>query len=193
MAARDEVLAAAARFTELAAEVVAEAVRGRFHALLAGAAVPEPTRRALRAAGEGALSRGVAAMRERLADPDVWLSPMTLREAPPAEGVGSDLGPSWLARVLARRRRALPGPGRLDDPANRIWIALSLVARALDPLLGELGLEAAPAPGLGGRYRLHPTTLRQLDPRGRLARAWREYRAAYARFVDLVGEGGSGG
>lgn len=194
MAARDEVLAAAARFTEVAVEVVPEAIRGRFHALVAGADVPEPTRRAIREAGERALSRGVAAMRERLADPDVWLSPMTLREEPPPREQGwSDLVPSWLAHLLTPRGRERPGPERLDDPANRIWIALSLVARALDPLLGELGLEPSPAPGLGGRYHLHPATLRQLDPHARLARAWREYRTAYARFADLVGEEGSGG
>lgn len=187
MAARDEVLAAAGRFTEAAEEVVADAVRRRFEALVAGSGVAEPARRAIREAGERALARGVAAMRQRLADPDVWLSPMTLPEEPPPREQGwSELVPEWLARLLTPRRRRRTGPEALDDPANRIWIALSLVARALDPVLEELGVEPAPAPALGGRYGLHPATLRQLDPRGRLARRWAEYRVAYGRFADLV-------
>ncbi len=185
--ARDEVLEAAARFAEVAEPAIAEAVRRRFEAVLAGAEVDEATRRAIRATGERALRRGVAAMRERLADPELWLSPMTLREEPPPREQGwSDLVPEWLARLLTPSPPSRPRPDRLDDPSNRIWIALALVARALDPVLEELGLEPEPAPSLGGRYRLHPRTVRELDPTGRVARRWAAYRAAYGRFADLV-------
>ncbi len=181
-------LAVAERFSRTALEVVPRAVRGRLEALVAQARLPEGEAAALLAAAERALQRGVAAAAERLADPDLWLEPLVLPGGQPAREDGwSPLVPSWLARVLGPRGRPAARPERLDDPANRVWIALSLVARALDPVLEEFGLAPAPAPGLGGRHRLHPETARLLDPSGRLSRLWAEYREAYARFVELAG------
>lgn len=188
LAARAAVLAVAERFSRAAAEIVPGAVRGRLEAVVAGAGLPEPARRALRDAAEHALERGVAAMAERLADPGLWLEPLVLREGPaPREEGWSPLVPAWLARLLAPRGRTAPRPERLDDPGNRVWIALGLVARSLDPVLEEFGLAAQPAPGVGGRYRLHPETATRLDPSGRLLRLWAEYRRAHARFVELAG------
>jgi hypothetical protein len=186
LAARAAVLAAAERFSRAAVEVVPRAVRGRLEALVAGSGLSGADASALRVAAERALQRGVAAMAERLADPGVWLEPLVLPEGGgPREEGWSPLVPAWLARVLAPRRRTAPRPERLDDPGNRVWLALGLVARALDPVLEEFGLAPAPAPGVGGRYRLHPASARLLDPSGRLSRLWAEYRAAYGRFAEL--------
>lgn len=186
LAARARMLVVAERFSRIAVEVVPRAVRRRLEALVGEAGLPETEAAALLAAATRALERGVAAAAERLADPDLWLEPLVLPEGGAREDGWSPLVPSWLARLLAPRGRPDPRPGRLDDPTNRVWIALGLVARALDPVLEEFGLAPAPAPGLGGRYRLHPETARLLDPSGRLSRLWGEYRAAYARFVELA-------
>lgn len=188
LAARARVLAVAERFSRTAVEVVPLAVRHRLEALVAEAGLPEAEASALLAAATRALERGAAAAAERLADPDLWLEPLVLPGGGGAREDGwSPLVPPWLARLLAPRGRPDPRPGRLDDPRNRVWIALGLVARALDPVLEEFGLAPAPAPGVGGRYRLHPETARLLDPSGRLSGLWAEYRVAYARFAELAG------
>lgn len=188
LAAREAVLAAAERFSRTATELVPRAVRSRLEALVAEAGLPEAQTSALLAAADRALERGVAAVADRLADPDLWLEPLVLPAGRSEREEGwSPSVPAWLARVLAPRRRASARPERLDDPANRVWIALGLVARALDPVLQEFGLTGAPAPAVGGRYRLHPETARLLDPSGRLSRLWAEYREAYARFAELSG------
>jgi hypothetical protein len=186
LAARAAVLDVAERFSRTAVEVVPGAVRGRLEALVADAGLSAADAAALRTAAERAIQRGVAAMAERLADPGVWLDPLVLPEGRgPREDGWSPLVPHWLARLLAPRARVAPRPERLDDPGNRVWIALSLVARALDPVLEEFGLAPTLVPGIGGRYRLHPGSAWLLDPSGRLSRLWGEYRTAYGRFAEL--------
>jgi hypothetical protein len=79
-----------------------------------------------------------------------------------------------------------PRLGELDDPSNRIWVAISSAARALDPVLQEFGLPPSSTPDLGGgHYGLQPRTLAQLDPTGTLARLWRRYALVYRRYAAL--------
>jgi len=168
LGARRAVLEVAARFTSLAGPILTETLDARLNALLASM---EPDLGAdvlttLPRAAESAIRTSVRATIDRLEDPDVWLSPHTRLE--PTHRGGWTLG-------------------ALDDPSNRVWIALTGAARGLDPLLEEFGLPAPPRPGRGGgRFGLQPRTLPQLDPSARLARLWREYRSAYERYRGLL-------
>jgi hypothetical protein len=82
--------------------------------------------------------------------------------------------------------------GELDDPSNRIWVAVSSAARALDPVLAEFGLQPSSAPDLGGgHYGIQPKTAAQLDPTGGLVRLWKRYVLAYRRYAALEAELGS--
>jgi hypothetical protein len=166
--ARAAVLEIAGRFTHAARPILAEALTARLGALVeaSGADLPGGIRETLPRAAEHAIRVGVDASIERLRDPDVWLSPHTTLEP-------THVG----ARAL----------GALDDPSNRVWIALLGAARVVDPLLAEFGLRRASGPDLGGgHFGLQPRSLPQLDPSGRLARLWREYRPAYGRYARLL-------
>jgi hypothetical protein len=146
-------------------------------------------REAFRAAADRAIDLGVGTSLRRLEDPDVWLSPLV------APGFGSDAEvgwdasfPSWVHGLIRRLspRRSWPRVESLDDPGNRIWLALVASARPLDPVLEEFGLEPSSVPSLGGgRYGLQPKTTEQLDPTGELSRLWGRYRLAHQRFVAL--------
>lgn len=165
--ARTEVLAAAREFTRAAGPIVAAALGRRVRALLETdrrARLSPELRPALDEAAARAIAAGVRGVERRLADPDVWLRPLT------APGV-------------------VTGLGELDDPGNRVWVALLAAATPLDPVLEEFGLPPDPAPNLGGgHYGLQPRTAAQLDPSGALVRTWRRYRNAYARYAALTRE-----
>lgn len=145
---------------------------------------------AFRAAAGRAVTLAVAEIDHRLADDELWLDPLT---APGLAG-GLERGwssdrPDWfigIARLLAPRKRG-PELGDLDDPRNRVWVALRSAAKPLDPVLEEFGLRPTEATGIGGGgYGLAPPSAPQLDSSGTLARLWKRYRAAYARYRMLL-------
>jgi hypothetical protein len=154
-----------------------------------GAMKPE-VQVAFRAAAQRAVTLAVAEIDRRLADDELWLDPLTApglgRE--PEHGWESDL-PVWLigiVRLLSPRKRG-PELGDLDDPANRVWVALASAAKPLDPVLEEFGFRPAEAPDIGGgSYGLAPPSAPQLDSSGRLVRLWKRYRAAYASYRALL-------
>ena len=150
---------------------------------------------AFRSSVQGAVRAGVADAMRRLENEDVWLAPLV------APGISDDEGPGWhpelpdwvagLLRRWAPRRRG-PEVGDLDDPGNRIWLALISSARALDPVLEEFGLPPADVPRVGGgRYGIAPKTAEQLDPSGDLSRLWRRYRLAHRRYAALAPSAGT--
>jgi hypothetical protein len=107
----------------------------------------------------------------------------------PSEAGWDGALPEWLSNALRRFTRAprRPAIDDLDDPGNRIWIALLAAAKALDPVLAEFGLSPSSVPDLGGgHYGIQPRTAEQLDPSGELVRLWRRYRLAYQRYLALA-------
>lgn len=139
-----------------------------------------------------AIDTGIDDALRRLEDPDVWLSPLV---APGFDGdtdVGWDASfPSWIHGLIRRLspRRLAPQVEALDDPGNRIWLALMSSARPLDPVLEEFGLAPSAVPSLGGgHYGLEPKTSEQLDPSGGLSKLWSRYRLAHHRYVALAEE-----
>jgi hypothetical protein len=153
-------------------------------------------REALRGAAAGAIAAAVEDVTERLADPELWRSPLTAPGVSPGREARWDGAlPEWLSGALhrlARREDEASPLGELDDPANRIWVATLSAARALDPVLEEFGLPPASAPDLGGgHYGLQPRTAAQLDPSGRLVRIWKRYVLAYRRYAALEAAAGS--
>jgi hypothetical protein len=145
---------------------------------------------AFRAAAGQAVTVAVAEVDRRLADDEIWLDPLTApRLAGAPEHRWSSDRPEWfigIARLLAPRKRG-PDLGDLDDPRNRVWVALLSAAKPLDPVLEEFGLRPAGAPGIGGgSYGLAPPSVPQLDSSGTLSRLWKRYRAAYARYRMLL-------
>ncbi len=137
---------------------------------------------------EIAIAAGVEATLDRLRTPEVWLTPLT---APDLPAVGEQgwglLVPSWVASLLRGRSSPPPQLGGLDDPTNRIWVAISAAAAPLDPVLERYGFRPEHGRRVGGgRFGVGPRTLPQLDPSGALARRWRAYRAAYGRFSALL-------
>jgi hypothetical protein len=115
------------------------------------------TAQALREAVRQTILRGAARVERRLKDPDLWLSPSVVVDGEPQP--------------------------RLDDPANRVWIALLNAADPLDPILTEFGLQPADVPDQGGgHFGLQPQTAGEVDPRGRLANLWARYRKLYFAY-----------
>jgi hypothetical protein len=189
--ARTEIGAIAAEFARAAEPILRGALQRRLGTLLESRAAWRGSLRpadaeAFTSATERAISTGAAEVASRLGDIEVWLSPLT---APGIRGrtEGWDsMIPEWLHSILRRFTRGEePALGDLDDPSNRIWIALLSAAKPLDPVLREFGLEPS-TPGLGGgHYRLQPRTAAQLDPSGTLVSIWRRYRHAYQRYAEL--------
>jgi hypothetical protein len=115
------------------------------------------TARALRDASQATIARSAAKVGERLKDPDVWLSPSVMVDGEPQP--------------------------QLDDPANRVWIALLKAAEPLDPVLTEFGLKPSDVPDRGGgHFGLQPTSTSELDPKGALAALWARYRKLYEAY-----------
>lgn len=196
--ARTEIRELARAFAERAEPVVRAALTRRLDALLEAHAtwfgdLREDAAAAFRASAGEAIDAGAAGVRERLGAEDVWLQPYT---APgvvhrPEHGWEGSL-PEFVSGFLKRFSRHDRGPELhgLDDPSNRVWVALLSAARSLDPVLGEFGLAPSSTPDLGGgHYGLAPKTAAQLDPTGELARLWKRYRLVYARYAALSARG----
>jgi hypothetical protein len=136
---------------------------------------------------EGAIRSGVAQVLERLRDPEIWLAPLT---APNLVVVKKEGWPTWLpepfARLLARRQREPAALGEIDDPSNRIWVAVCAASAPLDAVLEEFGFRPGRPRIGGGRFDVGPRTLPRLDPTGGLRGPWRRYRDAYRRLSALT-------
>jgi hypothetical protein len=188
-------LAIGAEFRRTAVPALDAALRWRLESLIQaragwfGTLKPE-VQDAFRAAAGQAVTLAVAEIDRRLADDELWLDPLT---APglaqePHHAWEPDL-PGWLVgivRLLAPKQRGSE-VGDLDDPRNRVWVALLSAAKPLDPVLEEFGLVPAEVPDIGGgSYGLAPPSAPQLDSSGTLARLWKRYRAGYARYRMLL-------
>ena len=150
------------------------------------AALDAPTRRALDAVLETAVPTAVAAVIARLREPDVWLSPLVAPDLPTPEPTGWPLdAPGWLVRLAGRGGRARVGLGAMDDPGNRIWVAVCSAAASIDPVLVEFGFEPSRRRIGGGRFGVVPRTLPALNPSGILRQRWKRYRAAFGRYEAL--------
>jgi hypothetical protein len=151
------------------------------------ASFDEPTQRAFEEAVAGATRSAVAVVSERLRDEDVWLSPHTAPHLNERREPGWPLDvPSWMARLLDRDPDPGGRLGDLDDPGNRIWVAIGSAAGPIDGVLQEFGLEGQRRRIGGGRFGLVPRTLPRLDPSGVLQRRWRRYRRAFDRYEALA-------
>src|SRR5262245_7443436 len=190
--AREAVLAEAERFVEELEPALGDSLAAGYHRFLAGQQqvvqqMNEATRRALDEAVGRASDLGAAQVIERLRGPEIWLAPLTAPHlVARVDGGWPDWLPEWLAKAFGRGDDR-PQLGELDDPSNRIWVAISSAARPIDPVLEEFGFE----PGLprlgGGRFGIQPRSLPQLDPSGALGQRWGRYRAAFERMSALAG------
>ena len=191
--AREAVLAEAERFVEELAPALRESLAAGYERFLAEQDelvrhLEEDTRRALDEAVGGAASLGVTQVIERLQAPEVWLSPLTAPHLVVRVDSGwPDWVPEWLAKAFGRANDA-PVLAELDDPSNRIWVAISSAARPIDPVLEEFGFEPGRPRLGGGRFGVQPRSLPQLDPSGALGRRWARYRAAYERMSALAAD-----
>jgi hypothetical protein len=112
---------------------------------------------ALRETVQRTIQRSAARVGERLKEPDVWLSPSVVVDGAPEP--------------------------QLDEPANRVWIALLNAADPLDPVLTEFGLQPSDVPDRGGgHFGLQPKSVAELDPKGALAGLWGRYRKLYEAY-----------
>jgi hypothetical protein len=145
-----------------------------------------PTREALDAAAARAAEAGVAEVLRRLREPDVWLAPLTAPELLPRRDAGwPHWVPEWVAKVFGGGHD-VPELGALDEPTNRIWVAISSSAKPMDPVLEEFGFEPGRPRLGGGRFGIQARNLPQLDPSGALGRRWVRFRAAYERLAMLT-------
>jgi hypothetical protein len=189
-AAREAVLAEAEGFVAELEPPLRESLAAGFERLLhehsehAGRA-DAPTRAALDAAVRRAAELGVADVLRRLREPEIWLAPLTAPELLPRRESGwPHWVPEWVAKVFGGGRET-PELGPLDEPSNRIWVAISSAARPMDPVLEEFGFEPGRPRLGGGRFGIQARSLPQLDPTGGLGRRWVRYRAAYQRLAAL--------
>src|SRR5262245_48520091 len=190
-AAREAVLAEAERFVRELEPALRASLAAGFQRFLADQhraldQMNEATTMALDEAVGRAADLGVAQVIERLRAPEIWLAPLTAPHLVPRVDNGwPDWLPEWLAKAFGRADDE-PQLGELDDPSNRIWVAISSAARPVDPVLEEFGFE----PGLprlgGGRFGIQPRSLPQLDPSGELGRRWVRYRSAFERMSALA-------
>lgn len=190
--ARAAVLAEGARFVEALEPILAKSLGVGFERLtIAQRGQVEPLDERSRATLEEAVARanraGVDAVLDRLRAPDVWLAPLTAPDLPPRPAVG---WPGWLpervARMLDRTGPERVQLGDLDDPSNRVWVAISGCAGPLDEILEEFGFRPGRPRIGGGRFDVGPRTLVRLDPSGELRGPWKRYRTAYERLVALT-------
>lgn len=169
--AREAILSLAEEFADAGRRIVEAALtRATEHLVVRYAdwfnRLDDRTAKALREAVQRTIERSAVRVGERLRDPDVWLAPSVVVGGQPE--------------------------ARLDEPANRVWIALLNAADPLDPVLTEFGLEPSDVPDRGGgHFGLQPKTAGELDPRGTLAGLWARYRKlhdAYRRALKELGE-----
>ena len=191
-AARDGVLAEAETLRRDLEPILAEALRAGLERVTSAQAghldsLDGPTRRAFVEAAAGATRSAVVALSARLREPDVWLSPYTAPHlnGPREPGWPLDV-PSWLARMLGKRRGSARDLGDLDDPANRVWVAIGSAARPIDGVLQEFGFAEQRRRIGGGRFGVAPRTLPRLDPSGVIQRRWKRYRATFQRYEALA-------
>jgi hypothetical protein len=189
-AARDAVLVEAERFVEGLEPILGESLRAGIERLTIAQAdhagrLDEPTRAALETAVDRAIQAGVGEVVERLHSQEIWLAPFTAPDLPARREQGWPVWlPEWAARRLGRRER--PSLGGLDDPSNRIWVAISSAATPLEPVLKEFGFRTDRRRLGGGSFGVQARTLPQLDPSGVLAQRWKRYRAAFERLSALA-------
>jgi hypothetical protein len=192
--AREAVVAEGTAFADELAPVLGESLRRGFEQLCTDQAdllarFDPGTRSALGPAVGRAIDAGVAAIVERLRSPELWLAPLT---APNLVVVKEEGWPTWLpeaiARLLRPRRRDPATLGELDDPSNRIWVAICGASGPLDAVLEEFGFRHARRRIGGGRFDVGPRSLPRLDPSGVLQRRWRRYRSAFEHMTALAAE-----
>jgi hypothetical protein len=189
--AREAVLTEAERFVGELEPALLESLAGGYRRFLADQddlvrQLNEGARHALDEAVDRAARIGVAQVIERLRAPEIWLSPLTAPNLVVRVDSGwPDWVPEWIAKAFGRASDA-PALGELDDPSNRIWVAISSVARPIDPVLEEFGFEPGRPRLGGGRFGIQPRTLPQLDPTGGLGQRWIRYRAAYERLAAMT-------
>ena len=190
--AREAVLAEGAAFAEELEPVLGESLRRGFDRLrleqadvLAG--FDNGTRAALGPAADRAIEAGVWFVAGRLRSPEIWLAPFT---APNLVVIKEEGWPPWVpeafARLLRPRRRDPPILGELDDPSNRIWVAICGASGPLDAVLEEFGFRHARRRIGGGRFGVGPRTLPALDMTGTLQQRWRRFRSAFDRMTELA-------
>jgi hypothetical protein len=160
--ARAEVISVAGEFAETARRTVETALTRAMERLVVRYAdwfnrLDDRTATALRDAVHRTIQRSAVRVGDRLKDPDMWLSPSVVVDGDPQP--------------------------RLDEPANRVWIALLNAADPLDPVLTEFGLQPSDVQDRGGgHFGLQPKTAGELDPRGTLAGLWGKYRRLYEAY-----------
>ena len=195
-AVRDAVLAEAELFVEELEPILGASLRSGFERLTIAQAdhasrMDERTRIALEAAVGRATEIGVAAALERLRPPEIWLAPLTAPDLHVGDGPGwPEWLPAWAARMLGGGRNERTSLGNLDDPSNRIWIAISSAPKPLDPVLEEFGFRPGRRRIGGGSFGIAARSLPQLDPSGTLVQRWRRYRAAFERLSALAAADG---
>jgi hypothetical protein len=194
-AAREAVLTEGERFIEELEPILPECLRAGFERLCARQAdqmgrLDPGTRASLDAVVGRAIALGAEQALERLRPPDIWLAPLTAPDLPPRhEWMWPGWIPEWVARLF-RGGSGRPSLGDLDDPSNRIWVAISSAAKALDPVLEEFGFRPDRMRMGGGSFGVAARSLPQLDPSGSLGQRWRRYRAAYERLSTLAASDG---
>jgi hypothetical protein len=164
--AREAILSLSEEFAEVARRTVETALGRGMERLVVRYAdwfnrLEDRAAAALRETVHRTIQRSAAKVGERLKDPDVWLSPSVVVDGDPQ--------------------------AKLDEPANRAWIALLNAADPLDPVLTEFGLQPSDVPDRGGgHFGLQPKTLEELDPKGALAGLWGKYRRLYEEYRRAV-------
>lgn len=164
--ARQNIEALAAEFAEAARRTVDTSLNRAVQKLVVRQAgwfnqLDERTGAALRNAVAEAIRRSADRVAGRLREADLWLSPSVVLNGDPQP--------------------------ELDDPANRVWIALLNAADPLDPLLLEFGLQPSDVPDRGGgHYGLQPQSVGELDPAGTLAGLWARYRKLYEVYAKAL-------
>jgi hypothetical protein len=190
--ARAAVLAEGARFVEELEPILADSLRHGFERLcVAQAAQLARSNASTMAALDDAVARAVRASVDaaiaRLRAPDVWLAPLTAPDLPPRRPFGwPGWFPEWVARILDRAGPERVELGDLDDPSNRVWVAISGCSGPLDDVLEEFGFRPGRPRIGGGRFDVGPRTLPRLDPSGVLRGPWKRYRIAYELLVALT-------
>jgi hypothetical protein len=166
--AREEIISLAGEFAETARRTVETVLTRAMERLVVRDAdwfnrLDDRTATALRDTVQRTIERSSVRVGERLKDPDLWLSPSVMVDGQPE--------------------------AQLDEPANRVWIALLNAADPLDPVLTEFGLQPSDVPDRGGgHFGLQPKTAGELDPRGTLAVLWTRYRKLHESYRRALKE-----